>query len=222
MMMVEVIKEADTQVQFFKRFRPFQPVLGPPTANTAELKKQLKAFWQNNGFPSTNRLFPTTRAIAKETGSFSLNVLYEFLYRFTSTMVHFNPQVLLSSGWGPSPEKIKFSTKNRDEYYLDVCQVYGSYLLCLYFEFFEESFRLNQSEEVAVNKLREYLLMLPSWPAILEHKVLNFEAPTVDFLPATLHQMAIGAIMEDGFISGSERIASLTDSSRTRSRRDVR
>ena len=206
MIQLEVEKQLVDQNSFFQKFRSFQPVLLPAIAGTDKMKKQLLSFWQKNGWPNLRNLSPPTREIAEKSGSVSLHIIYDFIYRFTSRMVHFNPQLLLRSGWGNCPEEVKISTRNMGRYYLSVSQIYGSYLLCLYFEFFGQFFSLNQEEEDAVRELREYLLRLSRWPEMITFEEMNLEVPKREFWPTGFFHAMINAVMEDGFIAGTEEI----------------
>ena len=217
MVQLEAHKLANVQIQFFRRFRPSQLVLGPPKSDEREIRKKLKEFWKKNGWQDSGRVPPSTEAIAKQSGTFQLSILYDFVYRFTSTMVHFNTEVLLRNGWLQGSGNFKFSTSNMGKYYLSVCQIYGCFLLCIYFEFFGEFFRLSQSEEIAVQKLRSYLLGVPRWPEPLTFEEMNHSRPNINPVPAALRKMVIDSFMKDGFISGSEEVQSILDSSASRS-----
>ena len=75
------------------------------------------------------------------------------------------------------------------DYYLAMCRVYGSYLFCLYFEFFGQFLRLNQEEKSAVRELRKYLLSLPRWP-----EMITFEEMNIDVSRPTFSSMLLYAI----------------------------
>ena len=55
---------------------------------------------------------------------------------------------------------VTFSPKHLSSYFLSMCQVYGCYLFCLYFELFEKVLELNQGEKEALVELRRYLLWI--------------------------------------------------------------
>ena len=210
-------KHLADQNPFFQRFRPFQPIISESIADTDKMKEQLLSFWQSNGWPKLKNPPPSTREIAKKSGSVSLHIVYDFIYRFTSKMVHFNPQLLLRSGWGNSPKEVKVSTRHMGSYYLSVSQIYGSYLFCLYFEFFGQFLSLNQGEEAAVRELREYLLRLPRWPEMVTFEEMNLEVPQPEFWPTGFFHAMISAVMADGFISGAEQMLSIHESQESRS-----
>ena len=97
-------------------------------------------------------------------------------------------------------------------YYLAVNQVYGSYLLCLYFEFFGEFLQPNQEEENTVTELRKYLLERPRWPEMVTFEEMNVPDPLAKYniiLRAMLVFMIkekSSIMVEDGFISGAKQI----------------
>ena len=208
MMHLEVARQLHVQESFFERFRPFQTVLSSRNSDIKEAKEQLKAFWQESNLTVRSNCRPSTEAIARKSGSAHLHVVYNFIYRFTSGFVHFNPQVMLRSGWGDLHRKVVFSTKHMGDYYLQTSLVYGSYLLCLHFEFFDQFFDLNQTEMDAVRNLREYLLMLPRWPEIVTFEEMNQTPPQVSPIARIAVQHSFNEAMRDGFISGAEKIAS--------------
>ena len=78
------------------------------------------------------------------------------------------------------------------DYYLAMCRVYGSYLFCLYFEFFGQFLRLNQEEKSAVRELRKYLLSLPRWPEMITFEEMNIDVSRPTFSSMLLYAMYDG------------------------------
>ena len=221
MIQLEAEKQLRVQKQFFQKLRPFQPILPLATTDTKEMKRQLRSFWQKEGWPRRSKFPPPIREIAEKSGLVPLHIVYDFIYRFTSGMVHFNPQVLMRFGWGSCPEEFTFSTRNMGYYYLEVSLIYGSYLLCLYFEFFDPFLSLNQKDKDAVGELREYLLKLPRWPEIITFEEMNFKVPKTEPLPGALVQAMINVVMEDGFLSGAEELLTIYESRKSRSGKEA-
>ena len=214
MMAFGLQEKLEWQDTFFRTFRPFQPVLPPTGVDKEEIAKRLHSFWQGNGWPSlrSNRAVPPVRQIAEKSDPGLLEVVYDFIYRLTSDAVHFSPQILLRSGWGDTPIETTFSSSHMGPYYLAVNQVYGSYLLCLYFEFFGEFLGPNQEEENSIAKLRKYLLEKPRWPEMVTFEEMNVPDPLANcniILHATLTLMMeekSSIMAENGFISGAKQI----------------
>ena len=191
LLIVELEDRLRDQVTFFESRRPHQPVLGP-TGNTVDIerrKEELDSFWRNNGWPSFNQTKsrrihkPGIREMAAKPEPAFLIVVYDFVYRLTSGAVHFNPQALLRLGWGPigpsgtTLSSVTFSSKNMSLYYLAVSQVYGTYLLCLYFDFFDGFLKPSSNEKIAVARLREHLLHMPRWPEMVTFEEANMPLP---------------------------------------------
>ncbi len=86
-----------------------------------ELNKTIKRYKKISTFPSIKQM-------SLETG---FSELYDSLYHATSNLVHFNPNVLLRTGWGDS-ESFQFSIKNFQNYYRHFCCVYGGILFIHY------------------------------------------------------------------------------------------
>ena len=206
-------EKLEWQNVFFQTFRPFQPVLPPTSVEKEEIAERLRLFWQENGWTSLrNREVPPIRQIAEKSDPGFLEVVYDFIYRLTSDAVHFSPQILLRSGWGNLPIDTTFSSSHMGPYYLAVNQIYGSYLLCLYFEFFGEFLEPNQKEENAVVELRKYLLEIPRWPEMVTFEEMNVPDPLAKYniiLRAMLTFMMkekSSIMAENGFISGAKQM----------------
>lgn len=214
MHLLELSKKSQQQNSFFKTFRPVQPVLPQMNFNEEEIKDRLRLFWRQNGWPNLyGREVPPVRQIAEKSEPGLLEVVYDFIYRLTSNMVHFDPQVLLRAGWGKIPEgPITFSYSHMGPYYLAVSRIYGSCLLCLYFEFFDKFLGPSQEEEKAVAELRRYLLVACRWPEMVTFEEMNLPVPFAEsniILRATLTVMmeeeCIG-MLEDGFVAGARKM----------------
>lgn len=200
-----VKKCLEQQKSFFEVFRPSQPIVPIQITSADEHLCKLNLFWKKNGWSNLNKnkLTPPVREIAKELDSGILEVVYDFIYRLTSKIVHFNPHILLKSGWGPSDSQITFSFKNMDRYYSEINQIYGSYLLCLYFELFGQSFNLKQKEKIAVKELRKHLLDIFRWPEMITFEEMNHPLPPVRLKP----NLSVAQVLEEeGFISGAKKI----------------
>lgn len=204
----EICKCLKDQNSFFKTFRPFQPTITSLSINKKEISNKLRLFWQQNGWPNLKKTTPPVREIAEKSYPGVLEVVYDFIYRLTSMMVHFNPQILLRSGWGPSNLKhVTFNFQNMNCYYLSINQIYGSYLFCLHFELFKKFFKLNKEEKVAVKKLREYILFQYSrWPEMITYEEMNIPVPKPPEMPNMLYRAIYAILSEEGFLSGAEKI----------------
>jgi hypothetical protein len=119
---------------------------------------------------------PKIRQIAEKQGLHQLAVLYDYLYRLTSSSVHFSIQALLRSGWG-SPKHFVFSTKNFDRYFEVYCSLYGAFMFCLYFEFFRTVLRPGAKERAIVDKIRERILYTARWPEMVTFEEMNQKPP---------------------------------------------
>ena len=211
---IEVHQRISNQRDFFQTFRPFQPVLTAEVPNIEEVKDELTAFWQANGWRRLKQGNPPTREIAQKTFPGILEQAYDFVYRFTSGAVHFNPWLLLKLGWGPPPAQdattfdCKFSTKHMGDYYLATCRIYGCYLLCLYFELFDEFLEPKEAEKEAVAALREHIWQYFRWPEMITFEEMNRAVPKPDTekWPNLLIYALYQVVMKEGFISGAKQI----------------
>ena len=143
-----------------------------------------------------------------------LEQVYDFIYRLTSRTVHFNPELLLKQGWGTreSEEALivnsRFSSKNMGAYHLAVCQIYGSYLLILYFELFDDILQPNQQERDAVAELRNHIWQDFRWPEMVTFEEMNQVVPDPKILkwPNSLVYSLYSVAMQEGFIAGAKEI----------------
>jgi hypothetical protein len=165
-----------SQAEFFKLARPDQPVLSA-TTEVGKLRDEMRALWQKNGWPNLrNAWMPPVRQIAEKHDANVLATLYEYIYRLTSGMVHFNPQVLLRSGWG-DPPRFHFSSENFNDYYLAYARMYGMFLFCLYFELFQSELAADEKTLAVVERIKEGLLLEPRWPEMVTFEEMNQPNP---------------------------------------------
>lgn len=173
----EVETRLESQARFFKTARPDQPVLTWQGEDIKATQDAIRQIWKRNGWPGLNQAWmPPVRQIAEKHHLDLLTTLYDYLYRLTSGMVHFNPQVLLRSGWG-GPPTYQYSPKNFDRYYLAFARIYGMLLFCLYFELFERYLRAGAKVRSAILEIREDLLLDPRWPEIVTFEEMNLKPP---------------------------------------------
>jgi hypothetical protein len=176
----ELLTKIDAQATFFRVERPYQAVLSPgatTATSIVRIEQDIRDVWRKHGWNLSRGTMPQTRQIAEKQGEHVLAALYDFLFRFTSGTVHFNPQVLLRSGWGDPRRGFTFKAANFDRYYLEVARTYSIFLLCLYFERFRAFFRLAPREASAVTALRADLRALERWPEIVTHEEMNLQPP---------------------------------------------
>ena len=207
LMELEVRQNAKHQNAFFRTFRPFQPVIPVSSNDDKRIQKELAVFWRQNGWPrfqpgNLTATPPTIEIAAKSKPGF-LEVVYDFIYRLSSNSVHFRPGALLRLGWGADKTHMTFGPKHLSSYFLGMCQVYGCYLFCLYFELFSKFLELNPDENEALVELRRHLLWMVRWPEMVTFEEMNVPAPSgLTLVNALLHGSYV-RIMEGGFIAGT-------------------
>lgn len=176
----ELTTRVKYQSEFFSAVRPQQPVLRIENVENAVAQSAAvaRSVWNQHGWPNLTRgALPPIRQIAEKQGVYYLATLYDYLYRLTSSGVHFSVQSLLRSGWGVGPQEITFSTKNFDGYFAKYCSIYGAFLFCLYFEFFSSILKPSVSEMRIVGKIREGVLFSPRWPEMVTFEEMNQKLP---------------------------------------------
>ena len=209
------VKHIDIQLKFFRTFRPFQSIFayGEDAKDVDKRSRDnIVSFWQRNGFPKFKGRahMPPVGQIAEKSGEDILNIVYEYMYRLTSTTVHFSPKSLLRLGWGPriDMDTVTFDTKNLSPYFRAVNRIYGSYLLCLYFELFRDYLRRDQDAQGAVDELRNRIVRVFRWPEIVTFEEMNVPIPEVKELSAVVLFAHYSRAMDDGFIAGAREMQS--------------
>ena len=173
-----------TQYAFFKHSRPQQPVLGPSltTSQLNTLENDIRNIWQAHGWPNMNRnVMPPIRQMAEKHRGEMLATLYDYLYRLTSGMVHFNVSGLLRTGWGDLPH-CTFSPTHFYLYCGMFGRVYGAFMFCSYFELFARFLRTDDNVKNTVNAIRQAILREPRWPEMITPEEMNIEPPKIGVL----------------------------------------
>ena len=199
---IKYAKRIKQQRRFFATFRPHQPAVSGDIDNDSAA---LRAYWRAHGWPGQNRVMPPTREMARRADPGILEVVYDFVFRLTSSVVHFDPPVLLRSGWGEIPD-ITFSTQHLGPYYHAVCIVYGSYILCLYCEAFEEEFDPSEEERGGIEELRRQLLLQTRWPEMVTFEEMNLTVPKIPLLSGVVVKSLYDQMQADGFLAGARAI----------------
>lgn len=203
MLRLEIASGLERQRDFFGLFRPFQPVLGKGISDQTDLKNQVRDTFKRIGWPNLRTVTPRTIELARKCEPGVLEVVYEFIFRLTSGLVHFSPQILLKSGWGQSKSSITFSTKNMNQYYKNIAQIYGSFIFILYFEFFGRFLRPGPNVKELVDQLRDNLLKIFRWPEMVTFEEMNQPVPQPDQFTTMIMFSMYAVMQKDGFINGA-------------------
>lgn len=209
--LIEIHERVTRQQAFFEKYRPFQPVLGWTEASPSldQLKDEMRTIWSESGWTNfKGKGIPPVREMADKIAPGVLDLLYDFIYRLTSSTVHFTPQTLLRFGWGEIGEDGEsflggYSVKHLAPYYKKFCQTYGALLFCLYFEFFVQNIDPTAAVENSILSIREAILLDNRWPEMITFEEMNKTVPQFyreqPMLYATMHAMVIEKFRK-GFI----------------------
>jgi Family of unknown function (DUF5677) len=186
-MLMATAEASRKQAEFFKRRRPFQPVLQfqPDAESIRGYKDRITQIGKESELWRTEQKLPPIEQMANKV---NLRWLYDFIYSGTSEVVHFNPRIVLRSGWGPCsmpaghksshhPLSAAFSTKNFWRYYLDFNRTYSLYLFILFVNTFKKDLSLNRT---LVNNVRKMQVLLDDeirWPELLTYEEMNQTEP---------------------------------------------
>jgi len=163
------------QTRFFKKRRPFQPVIqfAEDPSRLALHKDRLTAIGQASGLWRTEGKLPPIEQMSIKV---NLRWLYDFIYSITSEVVHFSPRIALRTGWGDLPS-VAFSTKNFCQYYLAFSQTYGAYLFVLFCLTFRKDLALSDRLSEPVKKMQEFLDDEMRWPEAVTFEEMNQKDP---------------------------------------------
>jgi hypothetical protein len=207
---LEVNNRILVQWAFFQRYRPFQPVISRANhidSATAEIQR----IWQQSGWPnfkvSSKNVMPPVRQLAEKLAPGILDILYDFIYRLTSSDVHFSIQSLFRMSWGEirgDEFKGGISVNNMSHYYETYCKIYGPLLFSFYFEFFEDELGATHVEQTVIQAIRKHLIEKVRWPELIAFEEMNLPVPKA-YHDQPLPNMAVHKyfveILKDGFIN---------------------
>jgi len=175
-MMSSTAQLIDKQAEFFRSKRPFQPVL-TKSFDAAELDKakdRLTTIGQSSKLWQTSRKLPPIEQMANVV---RLKAFYNFIYRMTSRIVHFNVGVALRSGWGNSPKAVAFSSRNFCRYYLELNQFYGVYILVNFCRSFGKDLGLSSSFMKNLAGISSAVNDRLRWPEAITFEEMNQQNP---------------------------------------------
>lgn len=132
----DLFRYMDSQRQFFKEYRPFQPLLNtrPMDQDIVDCKDRLKRLGYNQ-----------TLNLKEKANKVGLGALYDYLYMATSANVHFNAYTLFRMGWSADNfHTFDYSIDNFSEYYFNFNRIYGVLLFVMFCTRFA-SYHLNKS-----------------------------------------------------------------------------
>lgn len=177
MVQCEMRSALDRQEAFFGQQRPFQPImLGSKWPRTeADLLAEAQAAWADIGYALGGKsIRPSTKSLATKV---EIEQLYEYLYAITSDVVHFNPRVLLRTGWGKDVSRPTFSIENFSRYYRLFCVCYGHHILSLFYGHFRTLIDAPGTSEADFSELRNELAGWLRWPEIMTFEECNLKEP---------------------------------------------
>ena len=166
------------QKRFFKKYRPFQPVLGfkLDAATITADRDRLTAIGFASGLWRVERKLPPVEQMAIKV---RLREVYNFIYSITSETVHFSPRIALRHGWGNDPFNVTMSMKNFSRYYLFFSQVYSVFLFALFCRKFRRQLGLTTDFMANIKELRRVLDGQIRWPEAVTYEEMNKEEPNI-------------------------------------------
>lgn len=171
-------KAIDEQAKFFKAVRPFQPVIlfRPNPGLDSKQNDRIDEIGRKTGLWTPNRgKLPPIKQMSDNVGMLPI---YDYFYRITSDVVHFNPRIALRSGWGKNPEKGRFSTTNFSRYYLFYGQIYGTFLFIQLCHAFHQDLALSKSFMKRLSAIDAQLSEILRWPEAVTFEEMNLRKPT--------------------------------------------
>lgn len=179
---LRTIDSIEKQAAFFSKFRPYQKVINriPSTKKKREMEGEIRNIWKRNGWPKLHATIPPTREVASRVGPGALDLLYDYIFRLTSSSVHFSPNILLRSGWGELQGKVSFSQKNMSTYYTMYSRIYSLLLFTLYFEIFGRFLKPGDENKKIVENMRSELVNMTRWPEMITFEEMNLDVPKLN------------------------------------------
>ena len=176
-MRVAVNKALVEQTKFFRKKRPFQLVLTAQEedeALVAALRARLYEIGTTSGLWKTDKKLLPIEQMAIKLG---MREMYDYFYRVTSDVVHFNPRISLRSGWGDDPKRGKFSMENFAKYYAEFCQVYSVLLFTMLARAFAVDLSLSKPFRAGLSAIETALDEVLRWPEAVTFEEMNQRPP---------------------------------------------
>jgi hypothetical protein len=177
-MQYEVKVKLRTQKSFFARYRPQQIVLteGNFTFDQEALRDELTAKWRSLGcdIPGKWSVCPSTRSLSRK---IDLEAIYDYFFDFASATVHFSPQQLFRSGWGPIGQRCWFTAEHMSNYFYLIDRIYGAVLLVHFLIKIGPALKLSDEIYAVRDKLIEFLDNVSNWPEIVTFEEMNIKRP---------------------------------------------
>ncbi len=211
--LLEINERASKQWDFFQKYRPFQPVIDK-AIHIEEAVQDVQNIWREIGWASfetkPRKTMPPIIQLAKKLAPGVLDLLYEFIYRLSSSTVHFSPQTMLKMGWGRIDDKNNFSgtisVKHMANYYKAFSQIYGTLLFSFYFEFFSEEVAATATEQKIIVSMRKSILKEMRWPEMITFEEMNLPVPKAyhdQILTYGIIHQAIIEVLQVGFVKNN-------------------
>jgi len=211
--LLEVKERVIKQWDFFQKYRPFQPVISEGYS-LEEVRVEVQTIWRENGWSkfevTPKKLFPPTVELAKKLAPGILDILYEFIYRLSSSTVHFSPQTLLRMNWGNVDSENNMcgtiSVNHLANYQKNFCRIYGALLFSFFFEFFPEEIAATSTEQAIIVNVRKNLLKELRWPEMITFEEMNLAVPQAyhsDMITYGLVHQAITEMLKAGFVNNN-------------------
>jgi hypothetical protein len=211
--LLEVNERILKQWDFFQKYRPFQPVISK-AYSFEQARTDVQTIWREIGWPKfevkPKNTIPPIVQLAQKLAPGILDILYEFIYRLSSSTVHFSPQTLLRMGWGNVDTENQFSgtisVNHMGSYHKAFCQIYGALLFTFYFEFFPDEIGSTGVEQSIVVNIRKNLLKELRWPEMITFEEMNQAVPKAyhdQIVTYGLIHQAIIEMLKNGFVTNN-------------------
>lgn len=168
---IESYKSSISQWEFFKKNRPDQQLYYQDDFQSKldKCNVELRSLMNIKGIQCRDSM-PSVSQMAKHSDLFEL---YEYVYHATSSLVHFNPRILMRMGWGVLPD-IQFSTQNFEKYYNDFSRFYSLYLLSKFGRWLMKINFLDDNTSTEFQQIDDSLHAVGRWPELVtfeEHNI---------------------------------------------------
>lgn len=168
----DLYASAINQWNFYTIYRPDQTLYYQENFpdEKKDVRNDLRQLCQAHGISlSRNASFPTAEHMAQRSG---LLDLYNYVYRATSRLVHFNPGILFRMGWGDLPD-ITFSVKNFSQYYKHFTCFYAAYLLVHFGQWAASIGVVSPAIEPHLQRIDALLGKEARWPELVTFEEMN-------------------------------------------------
>jgi Family of unknown function (DUF5677) len=174
---IQAVQSVEAQTKFFQSHRCKQLILTERPSESRKLLRALGNAMAEINIRVSNRNQQSLPKVIEMARTSDLETIYNFVYRGTSKVVHFNPHHLLRLGWNSDIRDRCFSisTRNFSNYYKRFSAFYASFLFVEFVDVFYSYLNLKKPIRGLAREIKCMLDKEPRWPELVTYEEMNID-----------------------------------------------